>query len=154
MVAGEKARDESCLFCKIIAGEIPCSRVYEDDGILAFLDINPISRGHTLVLPKGHYPTLFEFPASEGTKLLHALKLVAGAVMKECGAGGVNCIQNNFKAAGQMVFHTHWHIIPRFDQDGLPDWPGGKYKDIAEMQHLAASLTARISAEPAGGIHE
>lgn len=138
--------DDECIFCKIIAGKIPCAKVYEDDRILAFLDINPIARGHTLVVPKGHYPTLLELPASEGEALLNAMRLVARAVYEETGAGGFNCIQNNFGPAGQMVFHSHWHIIPRFDNDGLPDWPGGKYNDIAEMQQLAYSVNARIGA--------
>ena len=146
--------DDSCIFCKIILGQIPCSRVYEDDSVLAFLDINPIAKGHTLVVPKGHYPTLLDLPPSEGEALLRALRLVAKAVREQTGAGGFNCIQNNFGPAGQMVFHSHWHIIPRFENDGLPDWPGGKYNDSAEMQQMAQAVSARISHEPAGGSHE
>lgn len=134
----------ACIFCKIIAGEIPCARVYEDDSILAFLDINPIAAGHSLVVPKRHFPTLLDLPASEGEALLRAMRLVADAVKKETGAGGFNCIQNNFAPAGQVVFHSHWHIIPRFDNDGLPDWPGGCYAGD-EMQQLARSIKARIS---------
>ncbi|MCL1939849.1 MAG: HIT family protein [Desulfovibrionaceae bacterium] len=137
-------KDPACIFCKIIAGEIPCARVYEDENVLAFLDINPIAKGHTLVVPKGHFPTLLELPESEGEALLKALRLVAGAVKKETGAGGFNCVQNNFAPAGQMVFHSHWHIIPRFDNDGLPDWPGGQYADTDEMQQLARSISARM----------
>jgi histidine triad (HIT) family protein len=137
-------KDPTCIFCKIIAGEIPCARVYEDENVLAFLDINPIAKGHTLVVPKGHFPTLLELPESEGEALLKALRLVAGAVKEETGAGGFNCIQNNFTPAGQMVFHSHWHIIPRFDNDGLPDWPGGQYADTDEMRQLARSISARM----------
>jgi histidine triad (HIT) family protein len=137
-------KDPTCIFCKIIAGEMPCARVYEDEDVIAFLDINPIAKGHTLVVPKGHFPTLLELPESEGEALLKALRLVAGAVKEETGAGGFNCIQNNFAPAGQMVFHSHWHIIPRFDNDGLPDWPGGKYADTDEMQQLARSISARV----------
>jgi len=136
--------DADCIFCKIIAGEIPCARVYEDERILAFLDIGPIARGHTLVVPKGHFPTLLELPESEGEALLRALRLVAGAVMKETRASGFNCIQNNFAPAGQTVFHSHWHIIPRFDDDGLPGWAGGRYADSDEMRELALSISAHI----------
>lgn len=136
--------DEDCIFCKIIAGEIPCARVYEDENMLAFLDINPIAKGHTLVVPKAHYPTLLEFDSALGAPLLAALQRVAEAVRAEVKAGGFNVIQNNFTCAGQMVFHAHWHIIPRHENDGLPDWPGGRYVDSGEMQQLAAGIRARI----------
>ncbi|MDL2315732.1 HIT family protein [Desulfovibrio sp. OttesenSCG-928-A18] len=136
--------DENCLFCKIVAGLIPCARVYEDEKVLAFLDINPINRGHTLVLPKAHFPSLLELPDSEGESLLRGLRLVAGAVQKQTRCGGFNCIQNNFASAGQVIFHSHWHIIPRFNSDGLPDWPGGAYSDSKEMEELARSINAHI----------
>lgn len=135
---------DDCLFCKIIAGQIPSARVYEDDAVVAFLDINPIAKGHTLVVPKGHYPTLLDLPASEGEALLRALRLVAAAVFKQTAAGGFNIIQNNFGPAGQVVFHSHWHVIPRFTDDGLADWPGGAYKDTVEMQELARAVNALI----------
>lgn len=136
--------DNACLFCKIVAGEIPCARVYEDEAVLAFLDLNPISFGHTLVVPKGHYPTLLDFPAEEGEALLRALRLVASALHRELGTGGFNCIQNNFAPAGQMIFHAHWHLIPRHENDGLPDWPAGKYKDNDEMQQLAQTISRGV----------
>ena len=139
------AKDPDCLFCKIAAGEIPCAKVYEDEHILAFLDIHPIAKGHTLVLPKAHCPTLLDVPDSEGEYLIGALRRVAKAVQQECGADGFNCIQNNFAAAGQMVFHSHWHIIPRFENDGLPDWPGSPYPDSQEMQSLARSISSRLT---------
>lgn len=140
----EKTEGQDCIFCKIIAGDIPCARVYEDETILAFLDINPIARGHTLVVPKAHYPTLLDVPDSEGEGLIRAMRRIARAVQEESGAGGFNCIQNNFGPAGQMVFHSHWHIIPRFDKDALPDWPGGRYADSDEMRQLARSISARL----------
>ena len=137
-------RDEDCIFCKIIAGEIPCARVYEDESILAFLDINPIAKGHTLVVPKAHHPTLLEFDPALGAPLMRALQRVAKVVQAEVMAGGFNVIQNNFTCAGQMVFHAHWHIIPRCENDGLPDWVGGRYADSQEMQQLADDIRARI----------
>lgn len=135
-----KPVDDNCIFCKIIAGSIPCAKLYEDDNILAFLDVNPIAKGHSLIVPKGHYPTLLDLPESEGEVLLRAMRLVAAAVKNHCKADGFNCIQNNFSAAGQMVFHSHWHIIPRFNNDGLPDWPGKPYSDNEEMQALARAV--------------
>jgi histidine triad (HIT) family protein len=153
MAANQYPVAPDCIFCKIIAGEIPCARVYEDVDILAFLDINPIARGHTLVLPKGHYPTLLDLPAVVGTPLMRALRLVASGVKQATESSGFNCIQNNFSSAGQMVFHSHWHIIPRYDNDGLPDWPGGRYADSAEMQQLAFSINSRLR-DGAGDSHE
>ena len=144
MPASYPTSDE-CIFCKIVAGQIPCARVYEDEAVIAFLDINPIAKGHTLVVPKGHYPTLLDLPASEGETLLKALRLVGGAVFRQTGAGGFNVVQNNFGPAGQMVFHSHWHVIPRFENDGLADWPAGAYKDTAEMQELARAVNALIA---------
>ena len=146
--------EPACIFCKIIAGEIPCARVYEDADVLAFLDISPIVKGHTLVLPKAHHPTLLDLPVSLGEPLMRALRLVAKGVQEATNATGFNCIQNNFRSAGQMVFHSHWHIIPRFDGDGLADWPGGHYTDNDEMQRLALSINARIAGCFTGERHE
>jgi histidine triad (HIT) family protein len=143
-MSGQRPVDAHCLFCKIIAGDIPCAKVYEDDDILAFLDINPTAKGHTLVVPKGHYPTLLDLPPTEGPALLRAMALVGKALMTQCGAGGFNCFQNNFGPAGQMVFHSHWHIIPRFDNDGLPDWGGKPYDSNDEMLELARALSGGI----------
>jgi histidine triad (HIT) family protein len=142
--------DENCIFCKIIAGGIPCARVYEDERVLAFLDINPIARGHTLVVLKGHYPTLLDVPAGEGESLLKAMSRVAGALLSVTKAGGFNCLQNNFRCAGQMVFHAHWHLVPRFDNDGLPDWPGGKYADESAMRELARAISTHTGSGVAG----
>lgn len=137
--------DGNCIFCKIIAGELPCAKVYEDENILAFLDISPAAKGHTLVITKGHYPTLLDMPADLGVSLVKALKLVAAALQAETGASGFNCVQNNFSAAGQMVFHSHWHVIPRQENDGLRPWPGGGYDSNEEMQRLAMSINAKIA---------
>lgn len=137
--------DENCLFCRIIAGELPCARVYEDGHVLAFLDINPIARGHTLVTPKAHYPTLFEFPAEHGAALLSAMRLTAHALREELGFGGLNVVQNNFAPAGQVIFHCHWHLIPRYENDGLADWPSGAYyTDNDDMRQLALAVMKRL----------
>ncbi|MDR0826310.1 MAG: HIT family protein [Desulfovibrio sp.] len=144
--------DADCIFCKIVSGTIPSACVYEDADVYAFLDINPISRGHALVVPRGHYPTLLDLPAGEGEALLSALRRVAGALMAECGCGGFNCISNNFGVAGQVVPHFHWHIVPRVDGDGLSAWPGGKYKDNAGMGQLAKSIKERAAFDCGGSI--
>ena len=135
---------DSCIFCRIIKGEIPGTRVYEDDAVLAFLDINPIAPGHTLVIPKGHYETLVDLPDEAGAKILPVLSRVGKAVMAAVKADGFNCLQNNFAAAGQIVFHSHWHVIPRFEGDGLAQWPHQANVDAAAMQKIAEAIRAAL----------
>lgn len=110
---------EGCIFCKIVHGDIPCAKLYETDNFLAFLDINPFRQGHTLVMPKVHCPTAFELPPALGAELVETLQKVGRAIVLHTQAHGLNCLQNNYPAAGQVIFHAHWHLIPRHDGDGL-----------------------------------
>ena len=110
----------------IAKGEIPCAKVYEDDSVLAFLDLSPVHPGHTLVIPKEHYKDMLHVPCELGTAVFSALKKVGAAVMGATGASGFNVMQNNGLSAGQTMFHIHWHIIPRFDGDGLGAWEAGE----------------------------
>ena len=121
-----------CIFCKIIAGEIPSSKVYEDDRIVAFLDISQVTPGHTLVVPKQHFRNLLEMDADSASQLFARVPDIARKVMKATGAKGMNILNNNEEIAGQTVFHTHVHLAPRYDEtDGLqisfeahePDFP-------------------------------
>jgi histidine triad (HIT) family protein len=129
---------ESCIFCKIIKGEIPCTKVYEDDKVLAFLDISPVNKGHTLVIPKKHYETLMDVPDDLLCETMKIIKKLSKAVMKTVKADGINISINNYKAAGQLVLHLHVHIMPRFSNDGLKlDWPT---KKIADMDKTADSI--------------
>jgi histidine triad (HIT) family protein len=116
-----------CIFCKIVVGEIPANKVYEDDKVLAFLDITPVNPGHTLVIPKEHYDNLLTLPDDLLCHLAQAVKKIASAVLTATGSSGFNLGLNNGKVAGQLVNHFHWHLMPRFDGDGLELWPGGKY---------------------------
>ncbi len=131
---------DDCLFCKIIRGEIPCARVFESSGCLAFLDIAPVNEGHALVVPKAHYPTLFDIPGDLGQELLEAMQRVGRAVMDATSADGLNIGMNNYQAAGQLVPHAHFHLIPRFATDGLTLWPQRPYSDPDGMTRLAASI--------------
>jgi len=108
-----------CIFCKIALGQIPCYKVYEDELSIAFLDINPTSRGHTLVLPKEHVESFVTCPKELLNHLMDVAQLVAQAQIKELGATGVNILSNVGKAAGQSVLHFHIHVIPRYENDGL-----------------------------------
>lgn len=121
--------DENCLFCKIIANEIPSSKIFEDDAFLAFLDINPVNPGHTLVIPKKHFTSFDEVPREFFEGYFSVIQKVAGAVKMGMGADGYNIFQNNGKAAGQAVFHIHFHVVPRFDGDGFMQWQGKPYEE-------------------------
>jgi len=111
-------KSEDCIFCKITRREIPSKIVYENNLNLAFLDISPISKGHTIVIPKNHYSTLEDIPDNELTKLYKVVKKIAMMIHEKLQIEGYNILQNNFTAAGQVIKHFHVHIIPRnFNDD-------------------------------------
>ncbi|MBU1164101.1 HIT family protein [Patescibacteria group bacterium] len=120
---------EDCIFCKIIAGEIPSNKIYEDEDVLAFLDIMPINPGHTLVIPKTHYTSVDDTPDKILEKLIVAVKKIGSAVKVGTGSPAYNIGLNNGKVAGQVVDHVHFHIMPRTADDGKEMWAGGKYKE-------------------------
>lgn len=115
---------DDCIFCKIIAGEMPSHKLYEDDDVVVILDIYPVNPGHSLIMPKKHYRTLLETPIEELQKLTEVMKKVSPAILKAVDTDSCNFLNNNGRAAGPHVFHTHWHVIPRFPTDGLKHWPG------------------------------
>lgn len=125
-----------CIFCKIAKGDIPCQKVYEDDKILAFLDIMPVHKGHTLIIPKEHHENILDMPEDTLAELAKTAKKVSKAVKEATKADGFNVTQNNGAAAGQAVFHFHLHIIPRFKGDGLKTWPHQKIpeEDMKKIQ--------------------
>jgi len=126
-----------CLFCKIIKGEIPSAKIYEDEHMFAFLDIRPINKGHTLVLPKEHYGDVFDIPSETLCDVMPGLKKVASAIKEAVNADGLNIGVNNGEVAGQAVFHLHFHLIPRFEDDGLKHWPG---KEAADLEEIAEKI--------------
>ncbi|MCK5285718.1 MAG: HIT family protein [Candidatus Pacebacteria bacterium] len=125
-----------CLFCKIVAEEIPSHKIYEDEKFLAFLDISPINKGHTLVIPKKHSKNILEMEDNVFGELMVLVKKLAKHIKEKLEADGMNIIINNETAAGQIIFHTHIHIIPRFKNDGHKNWNGMEYKneEIKEIQ--------------------
>src|SRR5437879_2875663 len=110
---------QDCIFCKIVRGELPSVRVYEDDATIALLTIQPVSVGHTLVIPKEHVRTVFEVSSKTWGRVQETVRQVASAVEKGMGADGVNIVMNNRIHAGQDVDHIHMHLIPRYKGDGL-----------------------------------
>lgn len=104
---------EDCIFCKIVSGEIPAEEVYEDDNFIGFLDNNPETEGHTLIVPKKHFRNILDLPSTMGNELLEAIKKVSLKLIQEDKADGINVRINNEPSAGQIVFHTHVHVVPR-----------------------------------------
>jgi histidine triad (HIT) family protein len=130
------------VFTKILRGEIPCHRVYEDASVLAFLDVNPLSRGHTLVIPKEPAETLDRLSDDAAAAIGRVLPRIARAVLAATGARAYNVLQNNGADAHQAVFHVHFHIIPRLADGGLGiDWKAGRLGDGAE---LAKAIAAQL----------
>lgn len=127
----------NCIFCKVVKGEIPSHKVCEDEATLAFLDINPISDGHTLVIPKAHSENLLDTSEETVKQVAVAVKKVANAAKEALSCDGINVLQANGAASGQSVFHYHVHVVPRMEGDGLHLWPATKHighdaKEIAE----------------------
>lgn len=119
---------QECIFCKIIAGQIPCAKIYENEHVLAFLDVGPISEGHTLVVHKQHTDSVAETSPVILQQIAEVLPAIAKAVKNAMGADGYNVLCNNGTAAGQVVEHLHFHIIPRKANDGVFNrWPSFQY---------------------------
>ena len=131
------AHDPRCVFCKIIAGEIPSARVLETEQAVAFLDIQPLNPGHTLLVPRSHHALLSELPEELAAHAGALLPRLCRAVKAATGCVGLNVVINIGEAAGQTIDHCHWHIIPRFAADPIHwPWPQGKYEgdELARMK--------------------
>lgn len=131
---------KDCIFCKIIKKEVSASKLYEDKHAFAFLDISPANKGHTLVIPKKHYETIDKIPEKELGKVMNTVQKIAKALDKI--SDGVNIVQNNKSAAGQLVPHLHFHIIPRYKDDGIRYiyGKGKKYKDKKEEKQYQDNI--------------
>jgi histidine triad (HIT) family protein len=131
------------VFSKILRGELPCHRVYEDDHVLAFLDINPISRGHTLVIPKEPAETIDKLSDDAAAAIGRVLPRLARAVLAASGASAFNILQNNGSLAHQAVHHVHFHIIPKHD-DGTGLGIGWRTVPLDDAAGLAAAIVAKL----------
>jgi histidine triad (HIT) family protein len=136
---------DGCVFCKIVAGKIPSTKVYENDEVLAFVDIGPIVKGHILVIPKEHFDPLTALPPALLARVAEAVQRIAKAQFSALKADGVNVFQANGAAAGQVVPHVHFHVIPRFNDDGHRwNWKSIAYTDPSEAAILAARIRAAL----------
>lgn len=140
----------ACAFCGIVSGESPAAKLFEDEYCLAFLDIHPIFKGHALVIPKAHSRDLLDAPRAALGPMLEAARRCAPAIVETVGADGFNLIQANGSAAGQTVFHLHFHILPRHRDDTFLTKPLAELKREAmterfdELQVLAADIRAKL----------
>ncbi|GGA73523.1 HIT family protein [Ornithinibacillus halotolerans] len=139
---------ENCIFCKIVAGEIPSAKVYEDDEVYAFLDISQVTKGHTLVIPKTHVKNIYETPSEVASSLFARVPRIANAIKDTYQPAGMNLLQNNEAAADQSVFHIHIHLIPRYGEgDGFSsNWTvhTDEYKP-EDLQHIASEINKNIN---------
>jgi histidine triad (HIT) family protein len=131
--------NDDCIFCKIVRGEIPNNTLYEDDEILVFLDTYPIARGHTLFIPKTHIIDMYELK-EENTDFMMKLPKIVRKLKEVTSATGINIIQSNGEDAGQVIFHIHFHLIPRYPDDGVIEFPSR----IEFDEELANDLMARF----------
>jgi len=133
-----------CLFCRMAVGEIPVSKVYEDEAVLAFLDIGPVSDGHTLLIPKEHVEKLGDCPAELLGQVCSRLCKVAKAVSAGMNCEGYNVLCNNGRSAGQLVEHLHFHIIPRNSGDGVfTQWPAYEYQE-GQAEIIVAKIREKL----------
>ena len=132
-------REENCIFCKIAAGDIPSTTLYEDEDFNVILDLGPATKGHALILPKSHFKNLYELPEEHASKAMVLAKKMAVHMTEKLNCDGFNLVQNNNEAAGQTVFHFHLHLIPRYKDDGQKIlWNPGKpgEEELQEVQEL------------------
>lgn len=138
-------QNEETIFSKIIRKELPAEIVYEDERVLAFLDISPNNPGHTLVIPKVASTNLFNITSESWAHVCEVVRMLAPKVQEAVNAEGINIQMNNGEVAGQLVMHTHVHIIPRFSGDGYKHWPGSEYGP-GEMEAVGTKIRARVKA--------
>lgn len=140
------AHEEDCIFCKIINGEIPSAKVFENDDVYAFLDLGQVTKGHTLVIPKTHQKNVYELTPDVAEKLFSVIPNIANAIKDQFQPIGMNVLNNNEKPAMQSVFHYHIHLIPRYgDTDGFDmTWQTTEYSSEA-FNDIAESIASKLS---------
>jgi histidine triad (HIT) family protein len=136
--------ETDCIFCKIVNGEIPAYKVYEDDNFIVTLDINPVNLGHTLIIPKTHFVNIFDAPEEILPKIGPITQKIARAIKVGTKADGLNVHINNDKASGQLVFHAHIHLIPRFEGDGFTHWHGKGGETKADFENTQEAIKRAV----------
>ncbi|WP_252504090.1 HIT family protein [Sporosarcina sp. Marseille-Q4943] len=140
----------SCIFCKIVEGTLPSEKIYEDENVIAIMDVMPVTKGHVLLIPKEHRENLYEMTEEEASQLFSVAPKIANILKEEFKPAGMNLLQNNGAPAGQAVFHFHMHFIPRYDQtDGFEsDW-NPKVEEFTQerIQEIANQIRSHFDKE-------
>ncbi|MCW3995843.1 MAG: HIT family protein [Candidatus Bathyarchaeota archaeon] len=136
--------DESCIFCKIVQKQAPASILYEDENVMALLDIRPLNMGHTLVIPKVHYVDIFDTPEKELCQIHIIAKTLSLAIKKATEADGISIIQQTGRAAGQDIFHLHVHVVPRFLGQKLPSFSDLKMVERSKLDEMAKKIRNQL----------
>ncbi len=134
---------ENCIFCKIVEGELPSFKLYEDENVVSFLTIAPINEGHALVVSKKHYEDFFDTPKEILEQIINVGQKISIAIKQTIECSGINIVQNNGKSAGQEIMHYHMHIIPRNEDDGLEQWHG-KQKTPDEIKLVSEKIKSAL----------
>jgi histidine triad (HIT) family protein len=138
-------KDKSCLFCQIAQKKIPAKIVWENDNLMALVDIKPINLGHLLIISKQHFTDIFELPDNIWPQLGPAIVKLSQAVRKVTNADGINIGINNGQAAGQAIFHVHFHIIPRFTNDGYKNWANQKNFTEEDLERITQKISTYLN---------
>lgn len=133
---------EDCTFCKIARGEIPAKKVFENDDVICFLDINPVAPGHSLIITKEHFENIFDIDKTVLNKMMENSKKAAHLLKDKLKCDGVNILNASGAAAQQSVFHIHFHVIPRYNGDGLDIWFHGRSSDQYNLDEVLKKLTS------------
>jgi histidine triad (HIT) family protein len=144
-VKGATMDSDSCVFCKIVRKEAPASILYEDRKVLAFLDIRPLNEGHTLVIPKEHYETVYHMPEDLVCHIYAIVKRMSVAVKDASKADGITIIQQNEAAAGQEIFHMHVHVVPRFEGQKLPHFRDIQNASRNQLEQAAGRIKQKLN---------
>jgi histidine triad (HIT) family protein len=136
--------ENSCIFCRIAQKQVPANRVYEDEKVLAFLDIRPLNEGHTLVIPKAHYENIFDVPQELNAYIHGVTKQIAIAVKKATNADGISIIQQNGKAANQDIPHLHVHVIPRYEGQKMPSFSETSEANREQLSQTAVKIRKHL----------
>ncbi len=136
---------DNCIFCKIVEGTIPCAKIYEDELVLAFLDISPICKGHALVIPKEHHQSISSVPENVAGRITHVAGRIGVAFKRALDVDGFNFHLSDGACAGQVVWHAHMHVVPRGPEDGFRwNWRQLKYASEAERNEFAGKIKDKL----------
>lgn len=143
-VATTTTENLTCVFCRIVRKEAPASILYEDDKVLVFLDIRPLNEGHTLIIPKKHYETVYDMPEDLVCRIYKLVKRMAVALKAATEADGITIIQQNGHAAGQEIFHMHVHVVPRYEGQKLPHFHDLPNSSREQLQQAAERIKSQL----------